>query len=69
MMEQLQGSFEKFVDSPYYTDLEVCGGAVTISVFEVPPLASDALLTTFHPLLENVNEVIRRVHELFKRPS
>jgi hypothetical protein len=36
---------------------------------EVPPLASDALLTTLHPLLENVNGVIRQVHELFKRPS
>jgi hypothetical protein len=27
---------------------------VTVSFFEVPPLASDALLTTLHPLLENV---------------
>jgi hypothetical protein len=27
--------------------------------FEVPPLARDALLTTLHPLLENVNGVIR----------
>jgi hypothetical protein len=26
--------------------------------FEVPPLASDALLTTLHPLLENVLETI-----------
>jgi hypothetical protein len=30
------------------------GGAVTVSFFEVPPLASGALLTTLHPLLENV---------------
>jgi hypothetical protein len=27
--------------------------------FEVPPLASDALLTKLHPLLENVNGVTR----------
>jgi hypothetical protein len=27
---------------------------VTVSLFEVPPLASDALLTTLHPLLENM---------------
>jgi hypothetical protein len=27
--------------------------------FEVSPLASDALLTTLHSLLENVNGVIR----------
>jgi hypothetical protein len=26
--------------------------------FEVPPLASDALLTTFHPLLENVLQTV-----------
>jgi hypothetical protein len=28
------------------------------SLFRVPPLASDALLTTFHPLLENVLQTI-----------
>jgi hypothetical protein len=28
-----------------------CGDGL---IFEVPPLASDALLTTLHPLLENV---------------
>jgi hypothetical protein len=27
---------------------------VTVSFFEVPPLESDALLTTLHSLLENV---------------
>jgi hypothetical protein len=26
--------------------------------FEVPPLASDALLTTLHPLLENVLQIV-----------
>jgi hypothetical protein len=26
--------------------------------FDVPPLASDALLTTLHPLLENVLETV-----------
>jgi hypothetical protein len=31
MAEQPQWSFEKFVDSPYYSELELCGGAVTIS--------------------------------------
>jgi hypothetical protein len=45
--------YEKFIDSPYYFELELCGGAVM-----VPPLASDALLTTLHLLLENVNRVI-----------
>jgi hypothetical protein len=42
------------VDSPYYFDSELRGGAVMGLFFEVPPLASDALLTTLHPLLENV---------------
>jgi hypothetical protein len=47
------------VDSPYYSEPELCGGAVTL-VFEVPPLASDALLTTLHPLLENVLQTVCR---------
>jgi hypothetical protein len=34
-MEQRR-PFEKFVDSPYYTESELCGGAVTVS-FKVPP--------------------------------
>jgi hypothetical protein len=67
-MAEQRGPFGKFVDSPYYSESELCGGAVTV-FFEVPSLASDALLTTLHPLLENVNGVIRRVHELFKWPS
>jgi hypothetical protein len=25
------GQFEKFVDSPYYSESELCGGAVTVS--------------------------------------
>jgi hypothetical protein len=55
----IRGPFGKFVDSPYYSESEVYGGAVTVS-FEVPPLASDALLTTLHPLLENVLQIVCR---------
>jgi hypothetical protein len=68
-MAEQGGPFEKFVGSPYYSESELCGGAVTIFFSEVPPLASYALLTTLHPFLEDVNGVIRRAHELFKRPS
>jgi hypothetical protein len=57
MVEQ-GGPFEKLVDSPYFSDSELCGGLVAFS-FEVPPLANDSLLTTLHPLVENVNELIR----------
>jgi hypothetical protein len=32
-----------------------CGNGL---FFEVPPLASDALLTTLHPLLENVLQTV-----------
>jgi hypothetical protein len=32
-----------------------CGDGLS---FEVPPLASDALLTTLHPLLENVLQTV-----------
>jgi hypothetical protein len=34
-----------------------CGDGL---VFEVPPMASDALLTTLHPLLENVLQTVCR---------
>jgi hypothetical protein len=68
-MAEQRRPFEKFVNSPYYSESELCGGVVTVSFFEAPPLASDTLLTTLQPLLENVNGVIRSVHELFKRPS
>jgi hypothetical protein len=53
----VRGPCEKFVDSPYYSDSELCGGAVTV-FFEVPPLASDALLTTLHPILENLLQAV-----------
>jgi hypothetical protein len=33
---------------------------VTISSVEAPPLESDALLTTLHPLLENVLQTVCR---------
>jgi hypothetical protein len=56
----IRGPFEKFMDSPYYSESEPCGGRVTVSYFEVPPLASDALLTTLHPLLENVLQTVCR---------
>jgi hypothetical protein len=35
--------------------LRRCGDGL---FFEVPPLASDALLTTLHPLLENVLQIV-----------
>jgi hypothetical protein len=36
------------VDSPYYSESELFGGAVTVSFFEIPPLASGVLPTTLH---------------------
>jgi hypothetical protein len=46
------------MDSPYYSESELCGGAVMVSFFEVPPLESNALLTTLHPLLKNMLQTI-----------
>jgi hypothetical protein len=46
------------MDSPYYSKIEFCGGAVTVSFFEVPPLASNALLTMLHLLLENMLQTV-----------
>jgi hypothetical protein len=37
MAEQLRGPFENFVHSPYYSELEICGGAVTISFSKYLP--------------------------------
>jgi hypothetical protein len=53
----IQRPHEKFVDLPYYSELELHGGVVTVS-FSKPPLANDALLTTLHPLLKNMLQTI-----------
>jgi hypothetical protein len=33
----IRGPFVKFVDSPYYSELELCGGAVTVSFSKYLP--------------------------------
>jgi len=33
-----QGQFEKFVDSPYYSESELCGNTVTVSFLKYLPL-------------------------------
>jgi hypothetical protein len=33
----IRRSFEKYVDSPYYSELELCGGAVTVSFSKYLP--------------------------------
>jgi hypothetical protein len=37
MAEQLRVLFEKFVDSPYYSESELCRGAVTVSFSKYLP--------------------------------
>jgi hypothetical protein len=37
LLVHIRGPFEKFVDSTYYTELEICGGAVTVSFSEYVP--------------------------------
>jgi hypothetical protein len=54
----LRGPFAKSVDSSYYSESEFCRGAVTVSLVKVHPSVSDVLLTTLHPLLENVLQTI-----------
>jgi hypothetical protein len=48
------------LDSPYYSQSELRGGAVTVSFSKYFPWQSDALLTTLHPLLENVLQTFCR---------
>jgi hypothetical protein len=52
----VRGPFGKFVGSPYYSESELCRGDGLF--FEVPPLASDALLTFIHPFIENVLQTV-----------
>jgi hypothetical protein len=46
------------MDSPYYSESELCGGVVMVSFYEVPSLASDALLIMLLQLLENVLQTV-----------
>jgi predicted ABC-type exoprotein transport system permease subunit len=47
------------LDSPYYSESELCGDVVTIFFFfEVHPLASNVLLTMLHLLLKNVLQIV-----------
>jgi hypothetical protein len=57
-MRNVRGPFEKFVNSLLRVGtFQRCGEGL---FFEVRPLASDALLTTLHPLLENVLQTVCR---------
>jgi hypothetical protein len=38
MKNDIRGPFEKFVDSPYCSESEICGGAVTVSFSKYLPL-------------------------------
>jgi hypothetical protein len=49
----VRGPFANFVDSPYYFESELCGGAVTVSFSKCLPW-----LTMFHPLFENVLQTV-----------
>jgi len=50
--------FEKFVDSPYYPESELCGGAVTVSLSKYLPWQAMHFVTTFNPLLRNVLQTV-----------
>jgi hypothetical protein len=55
----IRGLLEKFVGSPYYSESELCGCAVTVSFSKyLPWQAMDALLTTLHQLLEYLLQTI-----------
>jgi hypothetical protein len=52
-MAYVQGPFEKFVDSPYYSKLKLCGGAVMVSFLKYLPWQAKHFFTMLHPLLKN----------------
>jgi hypothetical protein len=49
-INNIQGPFAKFMDSPYYSKSELHGSVVMVSF----SLVSNALLTTLHQLLKNM---------------
>jgi hypothetical protein len=62
----IRGLIAKFVDSPYCSELGLCGGAVMASFSEYLPWQVMHFLTMFHPLLENVLQIaasFRRIAE------
>jgi hypothetical protein len=54
----LRWPFAKFVESSNYSESELSGGAVTVSFSKYLSLASDPIVTTLHPLLENVLQTV-----------
>jgi hypothetical protein len=54
MAEQLRGPFEKFVDSLYYSESELCGGVVTVSFSKYLPWQAMRFLQSFIHLSKNV---------------
>jgi hypothetical protein len=44
---KIRGSFAKFVDSPYYSESELCGGAVTVSISKYLPCQAMHFLQRF----------------------
>jgi hypothetical protein len=57
-MAEQRGPFEKFVDTPYYFESELCGGAVTVSFSKYLPWQEIHFLTTHHPFLEIVKGIM-----------
>jgi hypothetical protein len=51
----VRGPFEKFVDSRYYSESELCGGAVTVSFSKYLPQKLHIML---HPLLKNMLQTV-----------
>jgi hypothetical protein len=49
MAEQLRGSFEKLVDSPYYSESELCGGVVTVSILKYLRTSLGKRCTSYNP--------------------
>jgi hypothetical protein len=54
----IRGSFEKFVDSPYYSKSELCGGVVTVSFSKYLPWQAMHFLQCSTHFLKNVLETV-----------
>jgi hypothetical protein len=57
---KLRGPFEKFVDSPYYSESELCGDVVTVSFSKYLPWQAMHFLQRSTQLLEDVLQTVCR---------
>jgi hypothetical protein len=63
----IRGPFEKFMGSPYYSESELCGGAVTVSFSKYLSWQAMHFLQRSTKEISSCSAILKRV--LLKRPQ